>query len=85
MEHDFYSFLYFGPGGVVQNVFFVRGGDNALYHKYFENGWSDWESLGGILTSDPAAVSWNAGRIDVFARGGDYALYHKWFDGSWKP
>ena len=42
-----------------------------------------WESLGGIITSDPAAVSWSSGRLDVFARGTDRALWHKWFDGSW--
>ncbi|MBW4614650.1 MAG: hypothetical protein KME21_15510 [Desmonostoc vinosum HA7617-LM4] len=62
---------------------FARGGDNALWHKWFDGGWSDWESLGGILTSDPSAVSWANGRIDVFARGADNALWHKWFDGDW--
>jgi hypothetical protein len=62
---------------------FVRGGDNALWHKYFENGWSDWESLGGHLTSDPSAVSWGNGRIDVFARGEDNALIHKYFENGW--
>jgi peptidoglycan hydrolase-like protein with peptidoglycan-binding domain len=58
---------------------FVRGTDNALWHKWFSGGWSGWESLGGVLTSDPAAVSWGASRIDVFARGTDNALWHKWF------
>ena len=63
---------------------FVRGGDNALWHRWFdESGWSNWESLGGFLTSDPTAVSWGNNRIDVFARGGDNALYHRWFDGGW--
>src|SRR5918998_877771 len=46
-------------------------------------GGSDWESLGGVLTSDPDAVSWVFGRIDVFARGTDRALWHKWYDGGW--
>jgi hypothetical protein len=58
---------------------FVRGGDNALWHKWFQNGWSGWESLGGYLTSSPAAASWSYGRIDVFVRGGDNALWHKCF------
>ena len=58
---------------------FVRGTDNALWHKWFSNGWSGWESLGGVLTSDPAAVSWGPNRIDVFVRGTDNALWHKWF------
>jgi glycosyltransferase involved in cell wall biosynthesis len=62
---------------------FVRGTDNALWHKWFSGGWSGWESLGGVLTSDPAAVSWGANRIDVFVRGTDNALWHKWFSGGW--
>ena len=32
---------------------FVRGTDNVLWHKWFQGGWSGWESLGGILTSGP--------------------------------
>lgn len=42
-----------------------------------------WESLGGIITSDPAAVSWGPQRLDVFARGTDDALWHRWFDHGW--
>ncbi len=45
-------------------------------------GWSSWESLGGILTSAPAAVSWGPNRIDVFVRGTDNALWHIWWDGN---
>ncbi len=41
-----------------------------------------WQSHGGYLASDPAAVSWASGRLDVFVRGGDNALWHKWWDGS---
>ncbi len=38
---------------------FVRGGDNALWHKAWDGtGWSQWASLGGFLTSDPGVVSW---------------------------
>jgi peptidoglycan hydrolase-like protein with peptidoglycan-binding domain len=58
---------------------FVRGTDNALWHKWFSGGWSGWESLGGVITSDPDAVSWGPNRIDAFARGTDNALWHKWF------
>jgi hypothetical protein len=64
---------------------FARGTDNALWHKWYDGGWSGWESLGGVLTSDPTAVSWSNGRIDVFARGTGNALWHKWFDGVWRP
>lgn len=62
---------------------FIRGKDNALWHKYYDNGWSRWENLGGSLTSDPAAVSWGAGRIDVFARGANNALIHKYYSNGW--
>jgi len=62
---------------------FVRGTDNALWHKWFSGGWSGWESLGGVLASGPAAVSWGPNRIDVFVRGTDNALWHKWFSGGW--
>jgi hypothetical protein len=48
---------------------FVRGTDNALWHKWFDGRWFDWESLGGGLTSDPAAVSWGNGGIDVLLLG----------------
>jgi hypothetical protein len=35
-----------------------------------------WESLGGVLTSPPSAVSWGVGRLDVFAKGTDSACWH---------
>jgi spore germination protein YaaH len=41
-----------------------------------------WSSLGGILTSGPAASSWGPTRTDVFARGTDNALWHRSWDGS---
>src|SRR4030095_6741771 len=41
--------------------------------------WSQEESLGGNLASEPAAASWSSGRIDVFARGTDNALKHLWY------
>ncbi|HEY5857000.1 MAG TPA: tyrosinase family protein, partial [Aldersonia sp.] len=62
---------------------FARGTDSALWHRWFDHGWSDWESLGGILTSEPAVCSWASGRLDVFARGTDSALWHRWFDNGW--
>jgi hypothetical protein len=65
---------------------FVRGTDNALWHKWWDgSSWSSgWENLGGILTSSPGAVSWGYNRIDVFVKGTDNALWHKWWDGaSW--
>jgi len=46
------------------------------------SGWHGYETLGGILTSKPSAVSWAANRIDVVARGTDSAVWHRWWDGS---
>jgi hypothetical protein len=55
---------------------FVRGTDNALYHKWFDNGWSaGWQYLGGILTSPPVAASSWGFSGDVFVRGTDGHLY----------
>jgi hypothetical protein len=59
---------------------FVRGTNNAMYHKWWNGSrWSGWENLGGVLTSDPAAVSWGPNRIDTFVRGTNNAMYHKWY------
>jgi hypothetical protein len=65
---------------------FVRGSNGALYHKYYQNGWSGWQSLGGQLATGtgPAVASWSAGRLDVFVQGTDGAVYHKaWTGTSW--
>ncbi|MEL7598087.1 MAG: sialidase, partial [Clostridiaceae bacterium] len=44
--------------------------------------WSQWEDLGGVLTSTPGVSSWAPNRLDTFVRGTDNALYHKWWNGS---
>jgi len=58
---------------------FAQGTDNALWYCHYESGsgWSGWQSLGGSLTSSPAAVSPTSGVIDVFARGTSGGLYQK--------
>lgn len=46
--------------------------------------WGGYESLGGVILSDPVTVSWGPDRLDVFALGTDSALWHRWWDGaSW--
>ncbi|UVT16517.1 MAG: hypothetical protein H8K04_02835 [Nitrospira sp.] len=45
--------------------------------------WSNWESLGGIITAGPAVSSWAGERLDTFVKGSDNALWHQWFDGGW--
>jgi hypothetical protein len=44
--------------------------------------WSQWEDLGGVLTSGPAVSSWAPNRLDTFVRGTNNALYHKWWNGT---
>jgi hypothetical protein len=47
--------------------------------------WSDWEGLGGILSSEPSAASWHLlspPQLHVFARGADNALWHIWYSRS---
>jgi hypothetical protein len=59
---------------------FIRGGNNALFHKWWDgSGWSGWVERGGTLTSAPAVASWGPNRLDVFIRGGNNVLYHKWW------
>lgn len=62
---------------------FIRGTDNALWHKWFQGGWSNWESLGGTLGSSPTVSSWAPGRLDVFATNGSGVPIHKWYEGGW--
>jgi hypothetical protein len=67
---------------------FIIGGDKGIYHKYWDGSqWnpspSEWQPVGGTVYGDvnvvamPAAVSWGAGRIDLFVMGTDRAIYQK--------
>lgn len=79
----------------IGNFFlFTKGADGALWYRQWNSatGWSASQSLGGYLTSDPAAVSQiSIGSIvDVYVRGGDGALWTKSYSaysasvaGSW--
>ncbi len=42
----------------------------------------DWKTLGGVVTSGPAACTYCGPEIHVFARGQDNFLWHKWTDGT---
>ncbi|WP_407542905.1 hypothetical protein Q0M94_24830 (plasmid) [Deinococcus radiomollis] len=44
--------------------------------------WGGWESLGGVILSDPVPVAWGPDRLDIFALGSDHALWHRWWNGS---
>ena len=71
--------------GANRTDVFVRGSDNALWHRSWNGtSWSAWESLGGVLSDDPAAVSGAANRIDVVVRGTTNVLWRRSFNGtSW--
>lgn len=56
----------------------------SLWHKWWDGGrWSEWEPLGGALTSGPDVASWAEGRLDVFVRGTDNQLWHRVYEGFW--
>jgi hypothetical protein len=65
---------------------FYRDPFNRLTHAFFDGAsWTPTNNLSGRIISDPVAVSWGAGRIDVVAIGHDYRLYHWKYDGAWHP
>jgi len=82
-----------------RNDVFVKGTDGALWHRVNigtaplgtianMGTWSGWESLGGYLTSSPAAAAsptcFTYKQIDVFVRGGDNLLWQKTYDNKAK-
>lgn len=69
---------------------FMRGPDDALWHRSWDavgGQWSEWDTLGGVLTSDPGAcVRGTTGRIDVFVRGTDNGIWQRYLDiDGWHP
>jgi len=58
---------------------FARGINNAMYHKWWDGSWHDWENLGGVIVGAPGAVSWGPNRIDCFAAGTNNHMFHKWW------
>jgi hypothetical protein len=63
---------------VTGNYLFVTGSDNALWYRHWTGTtWSAATSLGGILTSSPAATSRSSGTIDVFVRGSDGVIWSR--------
>lgn len=75
--------------GYPRLIAYVLGSDRQLYYKDTNwegdhyGDWSDWGALGGCcFDSDPAAVSWNALRLDVFVRGDAGDLRWLYWDGA---
>lgn len=68
----------------------ARGGDNAVWHRWFSGGvWGPWERLGGTTFFSPTIVSTGVGQVDVFATGVDGQLWQDHWTGSgwtgWYP
>ena len=57
----------------------ARGTDNAIYYcKLVSGSWTNWVSLGGGVTSDPALAVNQDGRLQIFVRGTDGVIYTIW-------
>jgi hypothetical protein len=58
----------------------VRGTDNAIYYKSYNNGWAGYRQLTGanVTTSAPTIASWGVNRLDLFYRGNDGAMWTMW-------
>jgi len=60
----------------------------AMYHKWWDNSWSNFEAQGGILTSAPGCDAQKGQhQIDVVTAGTDTRPYVKsWHDawGQWE-
>ncbi|KAF3003960.1 hypothetical protein E8E14_005098 [Neopestalotiopsis sp. 37M] len=70
------------------DVFVVSRANNHLLHSFKESKtdkWSEYEDLGGFVTTPPTAISRTAGTMDVFVSGGDGGLWHLAFssDSGW--
>ncbi len=76
-----------GPSSAL--AVFGRGTDNALWWRHqTASGWTSWQSLGGVLTSKPAAAAGMTdqfGPLGVFARGSDGVVWFRTYGpgGNW--
>jgi len=52
---------------------YITGDDDAVYRKKWQNGsWSqNWQPMGGNVETQPAAVTWDNGKVDVYFTGKD--------------
>jgi hypothetical protein len=70
--------------GDVEYVFINGEGDDLLYRTLEGGEWSDWQNLGGSLSSSPAPLVTSDGRLYVAVRWADGGLaYRVLEDGSW--
>ena len=72
-------------GGHIETRLFVTGTNNRCYYMTLEDNkpTSGWQSLGGILTSAPAATALSSGsEIGLFVAGTNGNIYYNHFSGS---
>lgn len=70
-----------GPGRLDIVAFGAYTG--SLWHKYYDNGWSAWEDLGGgPFVGKPLATSWGKDRLDFWAIDSEGELNHLYWDGK---
>jgi len=52
---------------------YITGEDDAVYRKKWKEGsWTEkWEPMGGNVETQPAAVTWDDGKVDVYFTGKD--------------
>src|SRR6476469_5674833 len=78
---------YCRPGAATVSagtVVAVRMPDDSVWYRRKSGGaWSDWVSLGGVVSGSPTLVA-SADRVYLFARASDYTLWQLNFvDGAW--
>ncbi len=55
----------------------------SIAHKYWHEGWSEWEDLGGgPFTSSPKITSWGVNRFDIWTLDEEGRLNHLFWDGQ---
>lgn len=65
------------------DVFFRGCTSNELGHKWWSDGWSNYESLDGGLAGAPSAVSLATGHLDVYVLALNNRIVHKSFSNGW--
>lgn len=79
----------FQPGvGVTSKRFgcinvFMKGLDDAVYHRQYDRVWGNLENVGGKIISSPSGVSSDSTRADVFVVGPDNAVYWSYWELRW--
>ena len=72
----------FSLNGSQDTFIFKRGVDYSTQYWDQNNQAAGWQSLGGVSTSDPVAVTYAPNQLFVFIRGSGGVIYAKHFNGS---